>query len=45
MHLCYSAVTDADKNWGDESELEVVLALLAVSGKDKVWQFFCLERR
>lgn len=41
----YSAITDSDKNGGDKSELEVVLALLAVSGKDKVCQFFQLERR
>lgn len=41
----YSAITDPDKNGGEESELEVVLALLAVSGKDKVCQFFQLERR
>lgn len=41
----YSALTDTDKNGGDKSELEVVLALLAVSGKDKVCQFFQLERR
>lgn len=44
MRLHYSTITDADKNSGDESELEVVLALLAVSGKDKVWHFYWLER-
>lgn len=41
----YSAITDTDKSERDKSELEVVLALLAVSGKDKVCQFFQLERR